>query len=214
MIGVAITTRNRSLILQQTLAAWKEHLPTGSKLVIVDDASDIPVTNPTFRFETRQGLAKAKNKCLELLEGCTDIFIVDDDIMPVKPNWWSIYVLSGLNHACWTFNRQRRHVAENYVEYVDPNGCMLYFKKICLDTVGGWDIDFKGYGHEHANMSDRIFNAGLTPARYIDVRNSLSVFTMIECASTFSTAERRITIPANKKLYLENFNSKEFKSYK
>lgn len=214
MIGIGISTCNRKAVAEQSVNAWKQYLPSGAKLVIVDDASEFTFPGATFSFAERAGLSVVKNKCLQLLEDCTDIFIIDDDVCPIKPEWWEIYTKSGLNHACYTFNRTARHVSEDYIEYKEPNGCLLYFKKICLETIGGWDTDFKGYGFEHLNVSDRIFNAGLTPARYIDARRALTAFAMIETASTFTSSERRATIPLNKKLYLANYNSKEFKPYK
>lgn len=191
---------------------------------VVDDASDMKATESdivfvrSYRFEENVGIATVKNKCLELLEDCDHIFVADDDFFPTSPDWWKPYVDSGLNHACYTFGRKVMQSNHRFTEYEKPCGCLMYFRKICLETVGGWDTDFKGYGYDHCNISDRIFNAGLTPARYIDVPNSRFYFKSLdenhEVASSVPNSVRLATIPLNRALYEQNYNSKEFKPYK
>jgi len=142
------------------------------------------------------------------------IFLADDDCYPISDVWWVNYCTSGLNHACWNVDRKFISLTQNYVEYETPNGCMLYCTRNVLDVVGGWDTQFKGYGYDHVNWSDRIFNAGLTPARYIDVRDSKDLFRLANCESSISAEIRAKTIPINKKLWKENFNSKEYKEFR
>src|SRR5690606_10124331 len=84
-IGVGITTHNRPEIFAKTLAEMRKHLPPGAKLVVVDDASKEPVAEADYRFEENAGIARAKNKCLELLDGCEHIFLFDDDCYPRCP---------------------------------------------------------------------------------------------------------------------------------
>lgn len=162
-----------------------------------------------------KGVSYSKNKCLNALYevGCDYFMIFDDDCFITQPMWHEKYVNSGLNHACYTFSRQLLKEHESYSEYVDPNGCMLFFKKICLDTVGGWDTSYTGFGYEHSDISSRIFNAGLTPARFIDIPNSKGLFEMAKCQSSFSSKDR-MQIPTNYKLYQQNYYSKEFKPFK
>lgn len=73
-IAICITTRNRHSVLDFSLAEWKKYKPKNSKIFIVDDASNIPVKNSNFRFDKQQGIAKAKNKCLELAEDFDFVF--------------------------------------------------------------------------------------------------------------------------------------------
>lgn len=226
-IGIAITTHNRPYIAQQTFDILHRNRPENSVFGIVDDASVNPPfgyrTNQpnVFRFENRVGVSMAKNKCLELLHnaGCTHFFLFDDDCRPIADNWWLPYVNSGLNHACWNYNREL--IACNYAykekpaynEYKKPNGCMLYFTRECINIAGGWDLDFKGYGFEHVSLSDRVYNIGLTPARYIDVPDSKGLFELANCESSFTNSDRA-QIPNNLHLYQQKFYSKEFKPYK
>ena len=111
-----------------------------------------------------------------------------------------------------TFRRKVVGIGDGYVEYEKPCGCMLYIRKICLETVGGFDTEFSGYGFEHVNWSDRIYNAGLTPNRYIDIPESSNVLYSLdlnhEVESSFSAESRRM-IPHNYKLQQEKYLSKE-----
>lgn len=176
----------------------------------------------------RIGVSKSKNNCLEVLcnNNCTHFFLFDDDCYPTVNNWWEHYINSNLNHACWNYDKRLIAVNKSidllrnppihipaYNEYEKPNGCMLYVKRNVLDIVGGFDTAFLGYGYEHPNWSDRIYNNGLTPARYIDVPNSEELFRLIECESSF-TMQDRLQIPINYELYQQKYYSKEFKPFK
>jgi hypothetical protein len=162
-----------------------------------------------------RGIVYSKNKCLKALyeAGCTHFVLFDDDCIISQHLWWTKYVLSPFNHACWNYNRKIIKHCGDYNELQTPNGCMLYCKRIVLDTVGGFDPAFAGYSYEHVNWSDRIFNSGLTPARYIDVYGTKDLFTMADCPSSVSENIRAISIPKNYELYKQNYHSKEFKPF-
>lgn len=199
-IGIT-TTPKRQHIFKQCLAEWGKLLPENAIIHVYCD-------------DTLKGIAIAKNKVLEMCSGSDYIFLVDDDVFPNYSGWHIPYIQSGLNHACWNVDRKFISLNQKYVEYETPNGCILFFTQLSIQTVGGWDTDFKGYGYEHVNVSDRIFNNGLTPARYIDVRDSKGLFTMINCESSISDNIRAKSIPDNRKLYQQKYLSKEFKSFK
>lgn len=220
-IVVCITTHNRNEITDKCISQWARYMPTCADLFVVDDGSTIPYPNADYRFEKSQGVGAAKNACLKLSEKYDYVFLSDNDIWPIKIDWHIAYIHSGLEHACFNINRPLIKFgvigsfgrADYYAEYETPNGCMLFFTRKVIDTVGGWDTSFKGYGYEHVNVSDRIYNAGLTPARYIDIPNSKGLFEMADCESSFTSADRSC-IPANYALYQKNFLSKEFKPFK
>ena len=79
MIGIAITTHNRRDTALQTFDKWTSMLPDGAIIIVVDDASDEPYPNADYRFDLNVGIAKAKNKCIELLieRGCDELFLAD-----------------------------------------------------------------------------------------------------------------------------------------
>lgn len=179
-IGVGVTTRNRADILETTLQHIRKHTPN-AKLVVVDDASTQPVQEADFRFTEQAGIARAKNKCLELLDGCEHIFLFDDDCYPIADDWWKPYVESPEPHLMYQFeDRTTRKLGDikqvyrddEHVAYTGVRGCMLYVHRSCLDTVGGMDPIFGVWGYEHVDWSNRIHNAGLSSWRYADVVGS------------------------------------------
>src|SRR5690606_4684793 len=95
-IGIGLTTHNRRDVLKKSLSFHKKHLPKGAKLIVVDDASEIPVKGVDFRFEHNAGIAASKNKCIELLEGCEHIFLFDEDCWPITDDWHLPYINSGI----------------------------------------------------------------------------------------------------------------------
>lgn len=218
MIGVAISTHNRREIAEHSISQWRRFLPEMARLFIVDDASDIPYPDADFRFEEQAGIAVVKNKCLELIENYTHLILVDDDIYPLSPDWWKPYVYGTPQHACYIFGREKLWSEPDYTAYNLPRGCFLYFTNHCLQTCGGFDPKFKIYGYDHAELSRRIFNMGLTPAPYIDVPNSKGLFYShdeeLTVQSSLPRNERALRIKENKKHFDLTQNSNKFIPYK
>lgn len=199
-IGIAVTTTpSRPAVFEQWYKDYAQNTP------------EIPLyIHNDWNYK---GVGYSKNKCLERLSECDYIFLFDDDCFIMQTKFYQKYINSGLEHACYTFDRAILSQHKSYTEFEKPNGCMLFLTRNVLYTVGGWDREFKGYGYEHCNFSDRVFNNGLTPARYIDIPNSEGLFKMADCESSF-TYEDRISIPTNYKLYMDKFYSKEFIPFK
>lgn len=217
-IGVAVSTHNRREIADHSIEQWKKFLPVGAKLVIVDDASDIPYPGATFRFDKQAGVPVVKNKCLELLDNCTHIFLADDDIYPINEMWWSSYVYSNLAHACFIFDREKLWSERDYVAYNLPRGCLLYFSGRTVQIAGGFNTLFSNYGYEHPELSRRIFNMGLTPAAYIDIPNSANLFYShdkeLTVRSSVPVNQRGRYIVANRLVFNSLLTSKQFVPYK
>lgn len=228
-IGIGITTRNRVDSFNLTYKNIKKHLPKGSKLIVVDDASDIPVQEADFRFEKNVGIAKAKNKCLELLEDCDFIFLFDSDCYPIVDDWHLKYIQTyeqtGCNHFSFTFS----HLADgrpngnkeatdcgNIVSYHNACGCMLFYTKKCLQIAGGFDEEFGQYGYEHTELSSRIFNLGLSPYRFCDIHDSLKLFHSQdyyrEVTTTIKAKQPRLK--KNAEIYKKKMHSKKYVPYK
>lgn len=215
MIGIGITTRNRNNILKRNLSFFYRFMPPNAKLVIVDDASNIPFPDATFRFDTQQGIAKAKNKCFDLLQGCEHIFLFDDDCYPISKEWWIPYIANPEPHLMYIFDRfsngQRLsdctiiYYDEYSIGYTHPRGCMLYYDMKVLGAIARMDERFKIWGWEHVNLSDKIFNKHFTTARYLDVRDSErlihSMDESLEIKSSVGKEERMLHFKDNQTLY-------------
>jgi hypothetical protein len=226
-IGIGITTRNRYETFKKSYAEIVRLSP-GCKVVVVDDASNAPVPNATFRFNTNVGIAAAKNKCFELLDDCEHIFLFDDDTYPLKENWFETYINSGHAHLMYIFQdfSTGRKLNDNVLLYKDsvinawshPRGCMLYFRRECIERVGGMNTIFGKWGWEHVNLSDRIYHAGLNQFKYADVSNSKGLFFSGDetetVQSTVLGSERSIQIQKNKAIYESLNGTSDFIPYK
>lgn len=175
-IGVGITTHNRYEIFKNAYKNIVKYTPV-AKIVVVDDASKKPVSEATFRFPKTQGVAKAKNKCLELLDDCDHIFLFDDDIWPLYDHWYVPYVVSKEPHLSYNWGPYL-YQDENYVYYTTkhPIGAMLYFDHQIMEKLGGFDTSFGRYGAEHTEFTRRIHLAGLTSEAFIDFKGSETIF--------------------------------------
>lgn len=180
-IGIGVTTRNRPEVFRETIEHIHKYVPAGAVVVVVDDASDRPVEGATFRFTRQAGIARAKNKCLELLadEGVEHFFLFDDDCHPIVDEWWRPYVESPEPHLMYAWGDVHFQTDE-LVGYVWPKGCMLYAHRRVLERVGGMDPRFGVWGLEHMSWSDRIHAAGLTTCRYQDVPGSEKLFRALD----------------------------------
>ena len=222
-IGIAITTKDRREAFEISYKEIQRWAPPGARIVVVDDASKTPVENADFRFESTAGIARAKNKCLELLynEGCEHIFLFDDDAYPTREGWWKPYVDSPEPHLMWFYLKPDGEIGgpevteiyrdSQHVAYHATRGCVLYVEKRVLDVVGGMDPGFGQWGWEHASWSDRIHSAGLTTWRYaapVGVEDAIySMDQHKEVTSTASAKAREFSQDAGNRLRMESRHS-------
>jgi glycosyltransferase involved in cell wall biosynthesis len=226
-IGIGVTTRNRPELFHKAIAHIVRLAPPDARIEIVDDASAVAVDS-TFRFEHNVGIARAKNKCLSLLDDCDHIFLFDDDIYPVHVDWWKPYVESPEPHLMYIFaefavapkhnNTQIEYGDEGIVSYSKPCGCMLYVHHRCLEVVGGMDERYGLWGYEHADFSNRVHSAGLTTYRFADIPGSGKLFHSAdehrEVASAVSNRIRYEHIQRNKPFYEASRHSIAYMPYK
>lgn len=222
-IGIGVTEHNRPDVFKNFLQNVKKYMPKDAKLVIVDDASEVPIKEATYRFEQNVGIARAKNKCLELLQDCDHIFLFDSDCWPKSEDWWKPYVEGKEPHYSYIFkdfiNQKLNDCKELYrtnslVAYTHARGCMLYIHRSCLDAVGGMDVNYKRWGYEHVDYSNRIYNVGLTLFRYMDVPNSSELIHSEDehqaVNSTVSMQERQPYLLEMKGHFERSFESKAY----
>lgn len=227
-IGIGITTHNRHELVADTYAKIAALSPDAT-IVVVDDASDEPVkiNAEVYRFDKNVGIARAKNKCLELLHDCDHIFLFDDDTYPIAENWWQPYVNSSESHLMYCFKdwSDGTPVGDDQIIYSDDKivahsharGCMLYIKRNVLDVVGGMDVRFGKAMDEHGDWSNRIHNAGLTTFKHMDVVDSnLLIHSMDQhraVTSSISQQDRTDGITRNHALLQERLTSTEYAPY-
>lgn len=203
MIGIGITHFGNDLIRHKAIERIFELAPAGCKISLVKDI---------------EGISKAKNLNLKELDNCEHIFLFDDDTYPKVKGWEHIYTETGHKHMSYTFGRKVLLIENNIISYEKPSGCMLYIHRDCLDKVGGFDEQYKGYAGEHQDFSNRVYNAGLTKYRYMDlVFSNQFIHSMDEHKEIKGSTPvnvRSANIPANIRRLKEQWNSKEFKTYK
>lgn len=201
MIGIGITAYKRPEIDEMGIRNILQMTPLHSKLHIAKDI---------------EGISKAKNDCLKNLDVCDHVFLFDSDCWPKQINWFQPYINSGINHLCMTWGRNIIKTENGIVHYELPNGCMLYLTRKCIETVGGFDEKYIKWGYEHVDYSQRIFNAGLTESKFMDLGISGDLIYSLDKQTKIqsSVPDRQRYIPANMKRLREQWNSKEYKPYK
>lgn len=204
VIGIT-TTKNREKLFAETFLRLVENTPDN-------------VSYKIYRDDKYEGIAIAKNKCLAkcMADNPDYVFLLDDDIYSLDSAWIYKYINSDLNHAMYIFYRQPISTPgasvfpPTYAEYALPRGCMLFFTRHCIDVAGGFDERFIKWGYEHAELSHRIYNMGLTPAPYIDIPDSRGLFYSHDehhtCRSSVSDAVRAEGIRNNKLLFDQKSN--------
>lgn len=212
-VSIAISTRNRRSAFYNCLESLAQFTTGNFEVFVVDDASDFSYGNPDYTFKERSGISKVKNKCLQLCyeSGSDHIFLLDDDTQVLKENWCSPYINSGLQHASYCFGPGMNHIA--YKTHPVPNGCMLYFTRHCIDTVGGFDTNYPNK-YEHTDISRRIYNAGLTPDPYVDVVGSDKLIYCLDqdnaIQRSFSQKEMNENLKAGYDYFMSQANSSKF----
>lgn len=228
-IGIGITTHNRNALVADTVAKIQALTPN-AKIVVVDDASATAVRIAgvqVYRFNTNVGIARAKNKCLELLHGCDHIFLFDDDTYPIKQGWYEPYVASNEHHLMYLFEKwaNGKPVGDDAIVYSDSQivahhharGCMLYVDSVALATVGGMDTRYGKAMNEHLDWSNRIHNAGLTTFKHMDVVNSEQLIYSMDqhqaVTSSIARADRTTNLHRNNELLAAAAASSEYIPY-
>lgn len=172
-IGIGITTYNRPELLRFTLAQFRKF--DGGDIVVIDDCSKTPYPfDPCIvRNNERLGIARSKNKCLSLLRNHQQIFLFDDDCFPIAPKWWEPFIEGGEHHyvyACRPPIPIEKNI-DGKTWWKDVLGCCMMVDQVVLKTVGGMNTQFRMWGYEHAEYSNRIHNSRLTPHPYITPQN-------------------------------------------
>lgn len=182
MIGIAVTTRNRTTVLSVTLENISKFLPANCLVVVCDDTEDeeIKAANKKvaekFGFEykhdgTRKGVARNKNLCLSSLRDCDYIFLFDDDCYPLRADW-ADYIIkchkeSGIHHFnLLDANLHQPISTRQYSDFVIEEhrmvgGVFMFLTNEVVKKVGAFNKNYHVYGFEHASYTYRVYKSGL-----------------------------------------------------
>jgi len=220
VIGAGIVTCNRPNFFLQCFRS----IPKEIKLAVVNDGSHfekkdiekLQKERPFEYIENEQniGVGKSKNKLLKwsIESGCTDIFLIEDDIIIKNPDVFSQYIkakdITGIQHFNYGYHGpankggvskgspQPRYI----VDYGDVKiafnmhsvGAFCYYSREVLIKVGYIDEDYTN-AFEHVDHDYRIYKAGMsTPYwHFPDIANSYEYLDEIECSEHSSSIRPR-----------------------
>ena len=204
-IGIAITTHNRPAILKKALTEQQRFLPAGALLCVVDDGSTPPAKIPTgvycVRHPQAKGIPAAKNAGIQALmeAGCTHLFLFDDDAYPLCANWYLPYIRSPEPHLCAIFTHWADGTPvgdcqviggdDQHLWYSHARGYLVYLHRSAVEKVGGMDSIYQTGYEEHLDLSDRLYAAGLTSWRYMDVKDSDKLLYSADQSHAVSTSQ-------------------------
>lgn len=206
-IGVGVLTYNRP----EHLELFVTKVISTTRNVHIDDLMFYKYDDS----EHGKGIAYGKNMCLYNLRDCDHIFLFDDDCFPIAEGWIDYFINSGYNHSCYmTPAYQISFTGEKHTSYQMSSGVFIYLTKAVLEKVGYFNPKYGRYGYEHAGYSHRIFEAGLTPSRFICLNdthkyiyaldlNGIKGYEFLDHKRTITEEERRECTLANNKIYHE-----------
>lgn len=159
-IGIAVTTYKRPRHLQHWYDMINAYTPERNVKVFM--SSDT---------QQRRGVAYRKNECLRALQHCDYIFLFDDDCFPIKKGWVDFFIdaykASGNHHFLYLKQTAtiKKLIQNASIDVFDNcGGCFMFLTKEAVKAVGGFNHDYGYYGFEHAGYTNRVHQAGLTPA--------------------------------------------------
>lgn len=179
-IGVGLCTYNRPDKALQTAKAVKE-TTQGVNLVCSIDGGDFSKYNIEeflkLGYEIvigeNQGVVRNKNRIINYLQNCDFIFIIEDDLTPVKAGWVEKYIealqCTGYDHINYlheaarvTKFKEKKYSDNITIEYFGLlGGTLMVMTNKCIHQVGIIDPEYKFYGHEHTDYTRRCLQANL-----------------------------------------------------
>ena len=216
MIAIAITTvPERAKLLQKALQMHRKYLPPNAEIHVNTD-------------HNKEGIARAKNRCIEwaLSTQAEHIFLFDDDCYPVKNGWHLPFIEGGQSHSMAIFDKLSngisngniyKETANGYDRFINPCGICMYYTKACLQAIGGMDIQYGTYGHEHVGHSYRAHNAGYCDYRFQSPVGIMSYLYSLDqhrtTSSTIDPVQRSIQCEIGRPVIREEKTSREWKPY-
>lgn len=179
-IGIGLCTYNRPDKALQTARAIKETTQDVNLMCSIDGGDF-----SKYKFEEfiklgyeivigeNQGVVRNKNRIINYLQDCDYIFIIEDDLTPVKAGWVEKYIealqCTGYDHinfvpemARATKVKERKYSDSiTLIYYGLLSGQLMVMTNKCIQQVGILDPEYKFYGHGHTDYTRRCQQAKL-----------------------------------------------------
>lgn len=189
-IGLTLISYDRPDFLKRTLESLEANLWGGAHYtaIILDEPFNkkkygwlSQYSHLTFTYKENQGVASTKNLAIRSMinEGCSDLFIIEDDILMNEPQTCLKYVeyaqmtqvphLNFALHGDLNKNQKKmaiwqrtNHTATEICVYPHCVGAFSYYSKDIITKVGLIDENFQN-AWDHVEHTWRICQTGLTP---------------------------------------------------
>lgn len=167
------------------VTAWRDHLELAAdyfqaveaanpdQLVIVDDASDPPLTFASHRLDTPGGFCTANNHGLRQVE-CDITLMLNNDIAPLRQSWLREIVELVEPGAIVAPLRYDAHGHVDGVSYPYGDGWCLAALTEDLRRIGGWDETYDIAGPAYYSDNALSFQARMNGFRIREVRPGLA----------------------------------------
>lgn len=166
MLGISVITFNRLSALQECVAAVQRHTTGPYRLAIADDGS----TDGTVEWCREQGLtiitgrnrgcAWNKNRALaHFLEqtDCDPIILLEDDTVPTADDWAQLWIAAAERFGHVNFCEYSQILSLGSILWAQGyTGCCTASSREALFRVGYLDSQFRGYGYEHLDWTERF----------------------------------------------------------
>lgn len=181
-VGIGLCTYNRPDKALQTAKAIKE-TTQGVNLICSIDGGDFSKYNLEefikLGYEVivggNQGVVRNKNRIINYLQNCDFIFIIEDDLTPLKFGWVERYIkalqTTGYEHINYIHELARSQAPQER-EYFDGitiefhgalGGALMVMTNKCLQKIGILDPEYKFYGYGHCDFTRRCQQANEYP---------------------------------------------------
>lgn len=238
---ICILSYNRANSLLRLINSIKKTVDLEKTTVIISDdcSTDIDTVrllnqlsqDPLFvviRNDKNIGISGNTNRLLRCAKRFEHIFLLNDDVEFIKPNWEQFYIQNskqtGLHHLCYrqsgvygakdseihrlSINNIKVNVIED-----KPHGAFLYISNIALKTCGYFNEQYETYGMEHVDWSMKPFEFSLQPKGFFDFNGSHEYIrihpektSVIEKAKWYNI-NKKLFASRKEKLYCEPSNN-------
>ena len=175
-IPVVIATHNRLELLKQTIDSLKKNSDNEIEIIVVDDAStesgvakyfDSLENVKFFHFADNFGVARVKNKGIELASPSDYIHICDNDIyylphwdiklIQVLETYEDIGLVGGKRHSHHRIYETRKMLDDEVFILENQPGYSFFMRRELLNEIGGFEVnDPKAFFHADSVMCERV----------------------------------------------------------